>query len=431
MSTSQDMEKWKLPLLKKRMESPVDKKASLSFATTANDFQSDDQIMKNEKVKKMQIARPIEGNLGGSGFRYYQRYFFLLGTRADWFFLKNATSQSRNLEPYFVKVSALYSFNPGTIGQYVSVLDLAHYNRWKEFGYNVKCDSIKGSLKYLGLNVPHTTNAKGQATTSAQATLKILRGTGLERQVQIAEGILKREPMTGKPESFKGTNEIGVSQAESRFDFFNAQTSKLKFKRGLLLNDTAGVAAIDGADANFVEYSQIGAVCTSAILNKTSDPPSYYPGRYAKIEKLMHIADETETNGEILSWDYEMQECYLATQSIQQDSGFDDQAQETTETDSFNAIPQTSGVTAPFFCPGNFQSGVMDQFSVVTHHNVLFKGKPSESCFKQLPREYLKIIVPSLSENSSNTQLTFLQCVLDVEMHVSLSKDNLNIEVKD
>ena len=186
-----------------------------------------------------------------------------------------------------------YTFNVGNLGLYCDKAAISRINALMGGDMLVRVKNIAGSLKSMGVTAPFVTASDGQSSTNSQLTATGLVGYGLERKTNMLEGTVTLNNTTPSVTEFKDTH---VYWADSYIPPVNIG-AKNRMKD----------IETQNAFCQFKEYSTVSAIYD--IANFDTDTPNV--SAQVNYTKAMTSVDLTESQGEILAWNHEMQNCFL------------------------------------------------------------------------------------------------------------------------
>ena len=359
------------------------------------------------------IARPISrGTQEMRGYTFKMRWNLLMYTFGQAVTVVRNTAGTATIAAFLHR--CLYVLNPAHLGQYCSLEDLATLNGLNELGFQLKVDSIHGKANYVGLNAPYIAGANDQQATASQTTLTVFKKRGLERIAPLYQGQVDIAEKTAV------LNSWNIDAQNDGFDW-NAQI----LPSGGTLPTTTGTAVAfskGGADANFVEYTT-----TAGLLIGTTTGANPVIDNIPIIGTEMDVIDQTKSQGELCTWDHKMDNCFLTTQIINEDSAISN-ASVTVGQDILASLPNppsaAGGSLLSLRACSNVASPIINQNFYMAHNNVYESGRSDPQALSLPPKEYIQLVGPKTFENG--TQDLYLQVVLDTTLHVTAMKDHIN-----
>lgn len=346
------------------------------------------------------LGSPMKRIMRAADMCFTNRYHLLL------YVFKPAAKKLGANGPTMV-ASPLYTFNPGHVGQYLSLQDLGFINNLSNGGAAVFVNNIKGSVKMVGINAPFVANTEGQAATNSGAILAASTGTGLERMHEMIQGQVTIDDTTTKV-----TNWVKDNQ-NSGYDW----QSKLEITTANNLNDTVWQEVTTMADRNFVEYTCTSNTLNASQLNEVISEPL--------LGRAMSPMLITDAKGEIISWDHDMNMCALSVPDLLNTNMQVDNLKASIATDQL--ISTTAGTVSNV--AGLLQSPSPNKNMYLSHHNVYQMGDVGCKHQELPPKEYLQLVPPPTITQGS-IQDMFVQVILDVEMSVRIERDRIMLNNK-
>ena len=290
-----------------------------------------------------------------------------------------------------------YTFNVGNLGLYCDKAAISRIVALMGGDMLVRVKNISGSLKTIGVTAPFVTEAANQSSTNAQVTATALVGYGLERKTNMLEGTVAISSTSTSVSTFKDTE---VYWADSYIPPVNVGgVNKMK--------------AIDTqtASCQFKEYTTVSA--SYDILDASSSTPSV--SAQVNYTKHMTSVDLTESQGEILAWNHEMQNCFL-----QVVNKYDRYPQLNLAPNFHLEVDEKGGTYLPSVKEGGFHTGHVNGIPAaeqhyLTHNNAAKVGTAGAVHQILPPKAYLQLVPPP-TINPTNIQDYFVSTTLDTEI---------------
>lgn len=299
-----------------------------------------------------------------------------------------------------------YVFNTGNLGMYLDPTARDKVAGIMGANLNVQVKNISGSLKSIGVSAPFVAGGTNQAATNSQITATGLVGHGLERITEMVEGRITISPETTTPTDFRAAPTTTTWWANTQ-KVVPATPNSINLLNGDRIVPTA----------QFVEYLNVaGQICPkNGSENEIVVDVNY--------TKQMASVDLTESQGEILAWDYDMQDSFLATKSF---SNLSNTIQFNTAPDIKYGRNSTGGgllvTTLPnFFTLSQFETFINDAnipAFYITNNNADPVGVAGARHQTLPPKAYLQLVPPP-TINPSTIQDFFLNTVLDTTIVIS------------
>nr|QTE03773.1 MAG: hypothetical protein [Cygnus columbianus parvoviridae sp.] len=310
-----------------------------------------------------------------------------------------------------IVVFPLYCFNTGNAGIYFDSVARDKIHALTASDVNIRVQNISGSLKSIGVSAPFIAGGTNQAATNSQITATGLVGHGLERMTEMVEGRINISNDTPTATGFTSNVTTSSWWANTRHRFTNITENAVIRMTSEQMNPTA----------QFVEYRNVAG----QILNFRDAEPS--PPAPAPVQnqlvvdsnytKQMTSIDLTESQGEILAWNYDMNDSFLALKSLRPQ--FDVPQSFNTAPDFKYSFPSSGNavvVTNPLMpysyqYPGYLSEGNIQNFWI-TNNNADPVGAAGARHQTLPPKAYLQLVPPP-TINPTAIQDFFVNTVLD------------------
>lgn len=309
-----------------------------------------------------------------------------------------------------IAVWPMYTFNVGNLGFYIDSYARLRLSQILQSNLNIRVKNIKGSLKTVGITAPFVTAADGQSSTNSQLTATALVGHGLERLTGLVEGNITI-PSSGtiRPTKFESPLEgDGKWWAKTAV----AQT-------GITTNNTIFPLTERVGSCQFKEYDRVSA-------NVVNNPISLEVETENNCTKHMTSIDLTQSQGEILSWDYQMHDSFLGVKSfstVQNQLQFDCAPDFAYLKDNASTIAQV-----PNFRSTGDQVGFLDSSKInkffMTNYNADYAGAGGARHQTLPPKAYLQLVPPPTIDETK-IQDFFVSTVLDTELVLNASGSSI------
>lgn len=353
--------------------------------------------------KDMSLGSPRDFISRGNVEKFTKRYFLTLDTFGQ--VAKLAVSTAGKESAWLA--SPLYVFNPNHVDQYLDSGEASFINQLKEGGCNVFADNVKGVLSLAGINAPFVTNTTNQAATNSNITLIGMTGTGLERLTTLIQG---KATIADTTATLTDWTPHGKSAG---YDYQGAQ----RLKPTAALTDTAWTATSGGADRNFVQYDCVG--CTRFKPNGTNTTDIT-----AKIGKMMQPFDITSSEGNIIDWDIDYDDCAVACATYPSNHHFVNNTAVTIGVDPTAKITSPDNGGAPVALTAATTANQVLGFGAhLSHRNVYRAGQVGFSAQELPAKKYVQLVPPPTTVQTTAQDL-FIQCILDVEMSIRIERDS-------
>jgi len=203
-----------------------------------------------------------------------------------------------NVSPDYTVLLALfpcYTFNTSNLGLYLDKAAIERLEAMMKANLNIRVKNIAGSLKSIGVTAPFVTAADGQSSTNSQLTATALVGYGLERRTNMLEGTVTLAHDKPQVTGFDSSEEY---YADS---YIPSQT----------LGGQNKLADMEHENA-FCQFKEYRTVSAQYV---TLDGVPLAPSVNAQVNYTKHMTsvDLTESQGEILAWNYNMTNTFVST----------------------------------------------------------------------------------------------------------------------
>nr|QTE04026.1 MAG: hypothetical protein [Cygnus columbianus parvoviridae sp.] len=358
------------------------------------------EMMGSRGASKLSMPRPV--GFANIDLIFNARMFFTMYVFDPCFGLSEQVGSGTT----GVIVFPNYVFNTGNLSMYLDPTARDKIVGIMGANLNVQVKNISGSLKSVGVSAPFVAGGTDQAATNSQITATGLVGHGLERVTELIEGRITISNETTTPTNFRASPTTTTWWANTQ-KVLNTTPNAINVLNGDKLIPTA----------QYVEYLNVaGQICPkNGSENQIVADVNY--------TKQMASIDLTESQGEILAWDYDMHDSFLATKSIS----------DLSKSIQFNTAPDVkyarngegAGLitsTFPnFFQLSQFQNHLNDasiSAFYITNNNADPVGVAGARHQTLPPKAYLQLVPPP-TINPNTIQDFFLNTVLDTTIVIS------------
>lgn len=346
------------------------------------------------------LAIPRNRILRANLHTFTQRYCLLLSTFAM------AIKELGSAAGLVYVAKPLYTFNPAHLAQYVTPLDVAWLTSQGTNGAAVFVESIKGAVRFVGLNSPFVTQTADQASTNSSVTLLGMTGSGLERVASVLQGQATIDDTTATLTGW------ALDGQNVGYDFHSRQIPTAVSD----ISATAWTKANDGADSNFVDYTCTSVIkCTKATRDATD---------YPNLGRSMKPIDLTSSQGDITGWHHEMQDCALVIPAVASTLAMVTNTKVAIANDNLISIPTTAGAAAVSQRAATTATQALVKDMYMSHNNVYRLGDNGPTHQELPPKTYLQLVPPP-TVSANLTQDIFVQVILDVDMDVRIERDSM------
>lgn len=306
-----------------------------------------------------------------------------------------------------IVVYPLYCFNTGNAGLYFDSIARDKLQSLVSSDINIRVKNISGSLKSIGVSAPFIAGGTNQAATNSQITATGLVGHGLERMTELVEGRITLANDSPTATGFTGRGYTSTWWANTRHIISNIDEKAAIRMTSDKMNPTA----------QFVEYKNVAGQLIK-FKDRTTEPEA--PNQLiidSNYTKQMTSIDLTESQGEILAWNYDMNDSFLSLQTLfnQYFKG----RMFNTAPDFKYSFPPTTTPTVTATTPDFWGKGYSDYLSEdnlrnfwITNNNADPVGVAGARHQTLPPKAYLQLVPPP-TINPTAIQDFFINTVLD------------------
>ena len=342
------------------------------------------------------LSLPRQMGIGKGIYRFSSRQFFTLYTFNTWF-ARGAWS---------ILGLPMYVFNTSVVGHYLDsrAMDLLH--GLVALTSNCRVLNVSGTLSAVGVNAPFVAQTEQQTATNSQLTLTALVARGLERAFPIAEGTAELATLT--PEVTKWGTADTVHYSDS-YEILNTNLGLNKITQV----KTEEAHSVGG----FQEYK-----ATAAMIGPTTTDEKQVIASN-NIPKHMKLFDATQAQGELFSWNHDMEDSFLhvAKHNVVRNQFVGLQPDHRMES-------ATTGTSIGYAEAGpnyNITETLLPNESTksqwyLTHNNAYKVGSSLPKHQHLLPKEYVYIVPPPTVSNKL-IQDAYISTVMDAEIVVEIN----------
>nr|QTE04029.1 MAG: hypothetical protein [Cygnus columbianus parvoviridae sp.] len=320
---------------------------------------------------------------------------------------------NRNGKKAGIVVFPLYCFNTGNAGLYLDSVARDKVQALVASDVNIRVKNISGSLKSIGVSAPFIAGGTNQAATNSQITATGLVGHGLERITEMAEGRVTLSNDAPSATGFISRGDTSTWWAKTRHVITNITENAVIRLTADNLNPTA----------QFVEYKNVAG---QMILYKDATTTPEAPNQLivdSNYTKQMTSIDLTESEGEILAWNYDMHDSFLSLKTLfnqyYKGRSFN------TAPDFKYSFPENSAavsVTNPLISRQDVFAGHLSEDNIrnfwITNNNADPVGVAGARHQTLPPKAYLQLVPPP-TINPTAIQDFFVNTVLDTTIVIN------------